>query len=349
MPQITVNEIDQSVVTRIVSDDRVKVLCPIIASFGPAFDGTQNSVQTFTDVTDFNRAFGYTYAEFDPFTDDHSRMYARELIKKGAAVSVVRINNSGQTAEMNIDGISEGRTTASDETICLAATKSSDFISDLTTTAPSDTVSFAADTIPVPGTIKLSYKGTPCSDDGVIYDVSGVKTGYIYTDDTLIATIVYASTPTITINPAIASDVKGFYYSYLDTTTKDPAKYTFCPQIQGIEAKYAGSFGNNIMISITQINTSRLAESYQYASISVYYIDRIVNYVKDDNGVTITKQSVKSVTLLENKLVSTNPDDPNYFEDVEFDFIKITASSNAREDLKIIWSNIQANPVSGTT
>ena len=348
MPQITVNEIDQSVVTRIVSDDRVKVLCPIIASFGPAFDGTQNSVQTFTDVTDFNRAFGYTYAEFDPFTDDHSRMYARELIKKGAAVSVVRINNSGQTAEMNIDGISEGRTTASDETICLAATKSSDFISDLTTTAPSDTVSFAADTIPVPGTIKLSYKGTPCSDDGVIYDVSGVKTGYIYTDDTLIATIVYASTPTITINPAIASDVKGFYYSYLDTTTKDPAKYTFCPQIQGIEAKYAGSFGNNIMISITQINTSRLAESYQYASISVYYIDQEVNYKYNSviGQTVVSSRIVKGTTLLENKMVSTNPNDANYFEDVEFDFIRIVPIPGARDQLTLVWSNIEAAPQS---
>jgi hypothetical protein len=67
MPQITVNEIDQSVVTRVVSDNRVKILIPIISSFGPVFDGTANSVITVNDVSDFNRKLGYTPAEFDPF------------------------------------------------------------------------------------------------------------------------------------------------------------------------------------------------------------------------------------------------------------------------------------------
>ena len=58
MPQITVNEIDQSVVTRVVSDDRVKILVPAILSFGPTNTGDVNSVMTFTDVTDFNRKCG---------------------------------------------------------------------------------------------------------------------------------------------------------------------------------------------------------------------------------------------------------------------------------------------------
>ena len=47
MPQITVNEIDQSVVTRVVSDDRVKILIPAILSFGPGYDGDTSSVMTF--------------------------------------------------------------------------------------------------------------------------------------------------------------------------------------------------------------------------------------------------------------------------------------------------------------
>ena len=62
MPQISVNEIDQSVVTRVVSDDKVKVLVPIISSFGPGYDGTLKSINTFTDITDFNRVYGYTDA-----------------------------------------------------------------------------------------------------------------------------------------------------------------------------------------------------------------------------------------------------------------------------------------------
>ena len=57
MPQITVNEIDQSVVTRVVSDDRVKVLCPIIASFGPAFDGTHRFATSYSEHMKNARAF----------------------------------------------------------------------------------------------------------------------------------------------------------------------------------------------------------------------------------------------------------------------------------------------------
>ena len=72
MPQITVNEIDQSVVTRVVSDDKVKILVPAILSFGPTFDETNNSVMTFTDLSAFNRGCGYTPAEFNPFEDDTS-------------------------------------------------------------------------------------------------------------------------------------------------------------------------------------------------------------------------------------------------------------------------------------
>ena len=124
MPQIKVNEIDQSVVTRVVSDDKVKVLCPIISSFGPAFDGTNDSVKTFTDLSDFRRAFGYTYAEFDPFENDYSYIYARELIKRGAAVSVVRLNTLGQTADFDIGAAD--RSTPSTSTICKAAYHSAD-------------------------------------------------------------------------------------------------------------------------------------------------------------------------------------------------------------------------------
>jgi len=351
MPQITVNEIDQSVVTRVVSDDRVKVLCPIIASFGPAFDGTQNSVQTFTDVTDFNRAFGYTYAEFDPFTNDYSRMYARELIKKGAAVSVVKINNNGQTAEMNIDGFSASRATASAKTICPAVMRSADFETEPKLTATATSGTQIQTDLPLPGTITVTYKNVPYTDDGVIYDNAGVKTGYVYTDDTKLATIVYADTGvTITVESAVTSDVSGITYQYLQNgndATK-MAKYTFCPQIQGIEAKYAGSFGNNIMISITQINTSRLAESYQYASISVYYIDQEVNYKYNSiiGQTVVSSRIVKGTTLLENKMVSTNPNDANYFEDVEFDFIRIVPIPGARDQLTLVWSNIEAAPQS---
>lgn len=120
MPQITVNEIDQSVVTRVVSDDKVKILIPAILSFGPGYDSEQSSVMTFTDVSAFNRGCGYTPAEFNPFTNDYSRTYARELMKRGGAVSVVRVNNAGETASFNIDGPSADRNAPTPNTICPA-------------------------------------------------------------------------------------------------------------------------------------------------------------------------------------------------------------------------------------
>ena len=77
MPQININEIDQSVFTRVVNDDKVKVLVPCIASFGPVYDGVEDSAMTFTDVTTFEKAFGYTEPEYNPFplTGFHSLWY----------------------------------------------------------------------------------------------------------------------------------------------------------------------------------------------------------------------------------------------------------------------------------
>ena len=347
MPQITVNEIDQSVVTRVVTDDKVKILCPIIASFGPVYDSTQESIKTFTDVTDFNRAFGYTYAEFNPFQDDHSRMYARELIKKGAAVSVVRVNN-GYFSTFDIGPAD--RTSASYSTVCDAAFAEQSLQSKIESGSITTGTATHANIVPGSVYVTVTQSGKICTvndfnKDGDLY--------YFNADGTKhdVGTINYSSgTLTLASGGQYPQTLVEAKFQYFDVDVSfDWKKYTFCPQIAAIQAKYTGSFGNNIAISIAQVNTSRLSESYQYASISVYYVNKITNYVTDSTGLTVVKNSVKSVTLLENKLVSTNPDDPNYFEDVEFDFIKIVPASNAKEELKLIWSNINADPISGTT
>ena len=114
------------------------------------------------------------------------------------------------------------------------------------------------------------------------------------------------------------------------------------------KAKYSGSFGNNLLVAISAVNTSRLAESFQYANITVYYIDRTVVYDTFGN-VDITKSFVKNVTMLETKMVSTNPNDSRYFEDVQFDFIDIKGTPEARDELTLVWSNINANPASTST
>jgi hypothetical protein len=363
MPQIQVNEIDQSVVTRVVSDNKVKILCPIISSFGPGFDGTQDSVKTFTDVTDFNRAFGYTYAEFNPFQDDKSRMYARELIKKGAAVSVVRVNNGGRTASFNIEGSSSDRTTASYSTVCNAAFNAQELQEKIVSPESPATGSSATlntHTNIVKGSVVITVEVYTTSqttpDPQKVFIVSDSKEdGKFYANDSIIfsgdyiASIDYVTGEITATTPRASFIIKlaKAEYKYFDIPVDfNWTKYTFAPQIQSITAKYTGSFGNDIAVSISQINTTRLAESYQYANISVYYIDRDINYAYDPDANTsyIKSQTVKSVTLLETQLVSTNPNSPEYFEDVEFEFIKINAAPNAREELAIVWSNIDAAP-----
>ena len=96
MPQIKINEIDQSIYKRVVTDDKVKVLVPAITSFGPSVDGTDASALTFTDVVEFNKVYGYTEPQFNPFKYDLSRTYIKQLINRGAAVTVVRINTGTQ-------------------------------------------------------------------------------------------------------------------------------------------------------------------------------------------------------------------------------------------------------------
>jgi len=365
MPQIKVNEIDQSVVTRVVSDDKVKVLCPIISSFGPAFDGTQDSVKTFTDLSAFRRAYGYTYAEFNPFENDQSYIYARELIKRGAAVSVIRLNNLGQTADFNIGPAN--RTTPSSDTICKASYHAADIPTIVASAAGSNPlITNGTDTVKIklggasnqkvniiPGTVSIENVSAKTQEAatasiGTITDDGNHNIWFkSETDNGVIGTIDYktgaiSAANSATINPVSTTDPDPITNGTYSAVGEDAYKYTFCPQIKSITAKYPGSFGNNIMISIAQVNTSRLAESYQYAVISVYFVDQEVNYNEDG---TVTR-IVNSTTLLENKRISTNPNDANYFEDVEFEFIKITAIESARSELAIVWSNIEAAPQS---
>jgi hypothetical protein len=107
MPQIRVNEIDQSVYTRVVTDDKVRVMVPGIASFGPGIPEDANLTDltgvTFTDVNEFEKVFGYTDPEYNPFKDDVSRIYAKQLINRGAAVTFVKVN-TGTNAKYNVGG-----------------------------------------------------------------------------------------------------------------------------------------------------------------------------------------------------------------------------------------------------
>lgn len=395
MPQITVNEIDQSVVTRVVVDNRVKILIPAITSFGPVFDGTANSVITVNDVSDFNHKLGYTSAEFNPFDDDKSRIYARELMKRGSAVSVVRVNAGGETSDFDIcatknDGIYdpsvEDRTnptvfdipksvypsivpkvfgTGEDATTVFTITAGISSGESSKTATPTDSTNTWVTSNnrcqAIPGTISVTAGTKVCYDNGEIrLSESKHYVDMYYTDD---ATGVKSKVGDLCLDGsgsagkftfsgatglAFIGDTESVTVSTKILPETEVWKYVFAPQIKAITAKYPGSFGNNLFVTISQITTKNLAESYQYANITVYYVDQEINYIWDDdiNAPVIKSRVVKNATRLETKRVSTNPDDPFYFEDVEFDFIKIIPSLNARKELSIVWSNINASPSS---
>lgn len=346
MPQIQVNEIDQSVVTRVVSDDKVKILVPIIASFGPSFDGENTSVGTFTDITDFNRMFGYTEAEFNPIENDYSRTYAAQLIQKGSAVSVVRVNNNGNEAGFKLARTNDDRNTPSVNTVCPASLMLATPVNEKITKAEADTTIQNLNKNVVQGTVSITIAGKAYVDSDSTADTGNL----IYTSkegvQTTLGTIAYKTgvvTVTASLDPFSEYDVS---YNYF--TDDDVVRYTFCPQIAGITAKYKGSFGNNLLIGISQINTANVSQSYQYANISVYKADIKKIYDYDPvSGETVDKSVVTNVTTLETKRVSTNPDDPYYFEDVNFDFIRIIAAPDARTTLQLVWSNINAAAQSG--
>ena len=353
MPQITVNEIDQSVVTRVVVDNRVKILIPAILSFGPT------TVINANDVTEFNRKCGYTPAEFNPFVDDKSRIYARELMKRGSAVSIVRVNTGGETSNFNINGLASSRSAASYLTIPQSVYPSvavKETVSDGSMSVNSET-HIGTCTDPhwvnlIPGTISITVGDKTCTDAGVVSGTASTPKIDLLYNGTVVGSITCSGQWS-----ADFSSAAGIAFVGTATSAKcsaktmdvnDAWKYTFAPQISAIKAKYPGSFGNNLFISISQITTKNLAESYQYANISVYYVDQDINYEWDSNAnkAVVKSRIVKNVTRLETKRVSTNPNDPYYFEDVEFDFIEIEAADGAREQLAIVWSNINADPTS---
>lgn len=248
MPQININEIDQSLYTRVTNNNLLKVFVPGIATFGPVYEGETGSAPSFTNKEAFRKVFGYNLPEQNPIKNDYSKLYAEQLLDNGAEVSFVRLNK-GITATFDI-GVTD---------------------------PTNDTIDNRNITVAVRNSMKSD--ATPSNE------------------------------------------------------------YKFCTQITGIEAKYSGSFGNQLLVTIQPVNSANRAFTYQYANITVYKADFYEQTVKTGNNY-VTTSKIKSVTKLENHIVSTNPYDTSYFEDVEFDFITIKTTPSARDEFTIIWSTL---------
>ena len=317
-------------------------------------------------------------------------------MKRGSAVSIVRVNTGGKTAVFDIDGgglIGTGKDEGDLDVMYLSIPSSvypsitpkvfgtGDAATDVKTLTGqtittdgnvkkitlSDTefkvsISGSSDYVcPIlPGTLSITVGDKTCTDTGVITSsgTAASPENYLtlsYDGKTVGKIRVDGASSACAVIEFSGDDGLAFVGAATSATvsskivpTTDLYKYVFAPQITGIKAKYPGSFGNNLFISISQITTKNLAESYQYANISVYYVDQDINYEWDSNAdkSVVKSRVVKNVTRLETKRVSTNPNDPYYFEDVEFEFIDIIPSTTAREELAIVWSNIDANPTS---
>ena len=392
MPQININEIDQSVFTRVVNDDKVKVLVPCIASFGPVYDGVEDSAMTFTDVTAFERAFGYTEPEYNPFPNDVSRTYIKQLINRGAAVSVVRVN-SGITATSDLSVYSQIKGEGIVNTVSIASIFSDDTLTSdpfiKLDTQPMDWYSayytdyFQKDSVTgkyslIPQTF-TEYTGSTSPE--------GFPTGY-YTIDTdgvsyVPATASYSAETTYYQAQPFATNT---YYK-----VNNASKYKFCKQITGLKAKYTGSFGNHLLVTFTPVTSVNANFKYQYSIVTVYRADILVNtktvldyttatlltekpdnwdkeyykyYTRNDSEPYVytqimepiaftantfytipgtkayTSKTVTGVHKLEDHIVTTNPNDVNYIEDVDFNFIEFELIPSARDEFAVAWSNI---------
>lgn len=306
MPQIKINEIDQSVYTRVVTDDKVRVFVPGIASFGPGSSSelTDMNAVTFTDVTEFEKTFGYTEPEYNPFKDDVSRIYAKQLIKRGAAVTFIKVN-SGTNAVFGIANTGSTDIPAASSYYKSAGKLVSAFALQTSTTKPSDWDS--------------SYNT------------------YYELIDNVYSTVTGASAP--------AWEANKYYKKVATTSAFNISDHQFAPQIASITAKYDGSFGNRLLVTFSPVDSINRNFTYQYSMVSVYRADISVDSKKDATTGNITN-TVKIIGLhkLESHIVTTNPKDVNYFENVEFDFIKINPAPNAYQELSLIWSDLEANP-----
>ena len=371
MPQVKINEIDQSVVTRVVSNDFVKVLVPVITSFGPSVDLQTESITdcpTFTDYTEFNKLFGDTEPELNPVQNDYTRIYARELMKKGAAVSVVRLNGSGGSkANLQISSDKDADRTVAPTfgapgssymgSASMAALETAGYVLDGVNSADGKyfyetvTVHVVVEdevrtvTTTVTNDIKpnsvwsvFTLNGTSI-EDGTFGSTTGKQITLADEGESLSdgdkVKICYQLDAGVTLNQC------DILRNRLDFMGELAADYTFAPQISAIRAKYTGSFGNNIAIGISPIVSANVSERNQYANITVYRVYKNVRYDATANKQIVT---ITRAVPLETKRVSTNPNSIYYFEDVEFEYIEIIPSTDARSELSLIWSNIEGNP-----
>ena len=341
MPQININEIDQSMYRRTINDNKVKVLVPGIASFGPVCDGTEDSAVSFTDLPTFYKVFGYTAPEYNPLKNDVSRIYATQLINRGAEVTFIRLNK-GETATL-FDRADENKNKLEfNEYIQRVEAKYSGSFGNklLVTFTPVTSVNVAyahqyslvsvyrTESITNVNTQSeyVKFMGFTFSNENDessvrsatvvdIYDSSDNETKNLNLDEN---TIILVLDKQIILNGTDA------------VPEGDPSTST---RFRVTIHQYLGSTINTVNVDYTIDNTATGKERYV---VRLYG-----SPLRKIAGQTTT--TIKKVHKLESHTITTNPDNPDYIEDVEFNFIKFVVKDGAREQLALLWSNPTIN------
>lgn len=335
MPQININEIDQSIYRRTINDNKVKVLVPGIASFGPVCDGTEDSAVSFTDLPTFYKIFGYTAPEYNPLKNDVSRIYATQLINRGAEVTFIRLNQ-GETATL-FDRADENKNRLEfNEYIQRVEAKYSGSFGN-----------------------KLLVTFTPVTSINVTYAhqyslVSVYRTESITninTESKYQSFMDYTFTNEDSTSPIRSAKVVDVYDSSdnsndnninLDSNTiiivlDKPITLNGATAV----AEGNGDSATRFRITIGRDNNSSQDIRFNIDNTATdkykYVIKLYGRVLRNLYGTTYT--TIKKVHKLESHMVTTNPDNPDYIEDVEFNFIKFIIKDGAREQLGLLWSN----------
>ena len=340
MPQININEIDQSVFRRVVDDDKVKVLVPCITSFGPVYDGAKDNAMTFTDVTAFEKIFGYTEPEYNPFPHDVSRTYIKQLINRGASVSVIRVN----------DGYQARFTTLRDETndnMFPAATHTDSYKEafKLTTTQPTDWSTNYTNYF-----TKTNNKYSHVTGDSAptwaenTYYV-GNDSMFKFCDQILGIEAKYTGSfgnhLLVTFTPVNSVNVNfSNQYSIVSVYNADILVDSYIEAVYSLTTSEPDDWSTNFGSYYTRTGSEG---HYTYNPVTPVQEQAPTwapdTYYNKDLETKIIKR-VTGVHKLESHMVTTNPNDVNYIEDVVFDYITFKLKESARDEFTIAWSNL---------
>lgn len=310
MPQVTINEIDQSRYLSVATRSPLVALTPVISSFGP----TDKAV-VIENESQYNAIYGYQLPI--PVKQDMTRNYAVTLINSGVTLLTKRITpivlTSGTTptvdATYNVNSI-----TANASYTCPVSITGETFTVGTTTVLAHSDVIPGSFTATVTGTIDsdpVTYTITESTGTGTVSALT-CKSGETVLEG-FTGKLTYA-TGGIELNfPAsitVTSVTMNYNYNGLATIAT--------------KAKYFGSKGNDVAVQFSKVtlNSGVLnanSNSVIY-KINTYVVGGHSNVTKGAEGLYVGTLDTDLVDYygVDSVTVSTNPVDDNFFGNTNY-------------------------------